>query len=489
MAFSWSLHSQDPIPPAVKNNFTAVTAYDEMWPYLQSLDKRSDLLTMDIIGRSVNGKNLYALMYSATRFGKDRSKIRVLIFAQQHGNEQSGKEAALLLAAELLKPENRYLFDRIDLALVPQVNPDGSELNQRRNANQMDLNRNHLILTEPETMALHALFDRYRFEVTLDVHEYYPYGGDWEKYGYRKNSDVTVGTATNPNVSEKIRKLSDDDYLPYIFRYLHERDFSSFVYCPGGPPELAYIRHSTFDINDGRQSFAIQNTFSFIQEGMNGEDSYLENLRHRAGGQMVGMRGLLEYTWLNCVKIKDLIAAERELLVSGNADRQVSIQSEHASVGSQLVIPLFSYSSKMDTLVRVNDYRPVVRSISDVTRPYGYLIPKGSTELISWARRQSFTINTLKAKEDLRIEQYFIAAVDSIDFEGDTIINPKVSVTEIRESIRFRDYYFLPVSQLNGNLIILALEPKSMLGLATYEKYSHLIQTGKFYPVLRVLKK
>ncbi len=39
-------------------------------------------------------------------------------------NEQSGKEGALLLINELLMPENQYLFDKIDFALVPQMNPD-----------------------------------------------------------------------------------------------------------------------------------------------------------------------------------------------------------------------------------------------------------------------------------------------------------------------------------------------------------------------------
>jgi len=41
----------------------------------------------------------------------------------------------------LLKPENQYLFDRIDLVIVPQMNPDGSEINKRLNGNEADLNR------------------------------------------------------------------------------------------------------------------------------------------------------------------------------------------------------------------------------------------------------------------------------------------------------------------------------------------------------------
>jgi len=205
---SKSTIAQDITSPAFKKNFSAVTTYDELSAFVQELDKSSEMLSLQVIGKSVEGRNLYGLAFSSSKFGKKKSKIKVLIFAQQHGNEQSGKEGALLLAIELLKPENRYLFDNIDLMLVPQVNPDGSEKNQRRNANKIDLNRNHLILTEPESQAIQALFNKYHFEVTMDVHEYTPYGEEWEKAGFRKNSEVTVGTTTNISISQGIRDLS-----------------------------------------------------------------------------------------------------------------------------------------------------------------------------------------------------------------------------------------------------------------------------------------
>ena len=113
-------------------------------PILKQLDAGSELLTVEVSREIGAGKESICDEVLLLGFGKDASKIRVLVFAQQHGNEQSGKEGALLLARELLKPENRYLFDRIDLLLVPQMNPDGAEANKRRNGNDADLNRNHL---------------------------------------------------------------------------------------------------------------------------------------------------------------------------------------------------------------------------------------------------------------------------------------------------------------------------------------------------------
>lgn len=146
--------------PLEKSQFKKLSSYEEMSEYIRTLDEKSGILKVRVIGTSVENRNIYSMEFSKKDIGKDKSKIKVLFFAQQHGNEQSGKEGALLLAKTLIKPEYSYLFDKIDLVLIPQVNPDGSELNKRRNANNMDLNRNHLIMTEPETNALHTFFDK-----------------------------------------------------------------------------------------------------------------------------------------------------------------------------------------------------------------------------------------------------------------------------------------------------------------------------------------
>jgi hypothetical protein len=489
LAFISHAFAQQITTPLEKNNYQKVTSYEELTNFIKQLDEKSDLLTVETIGKSVQGRNLYALKFSSSEFGKDKSKIKVMFHAQQHGNEQSGKESALLLAQTLLKPENKYLFDKIDFVLIPQVNPDGSEANKRRNGNDMDLNRNHLILTEPETMALHRFFDKYLFEVTMDVHEYSPYGGEWEKYGYRKNSDVTLGVTTNPNISEKIRDLSNMEVFPYWAKYVSINNFSSIVYAPGGPPDKEYIRHSTFDINDGRQSFGIQNTLSFIQEGLNGTDNYVENIKHRSEAQMTGMRGMLEYIDLHKSEIKKLVAYERKKLVSGKSNPNVSIQSEHEGNGQKLTLPLLSYSTKKDTVVIVNDYRPDVKSVYDVQKPAGYLIPKKSKELVEWAVKHALTTTEFKHKKGQKIEQYFFKSIDSIDFEREIILNPFIEMKVFESEIVPSDYLFIPTAQLKGNMIVLALEPKSELGLVTYKQYAHLLKVGEMFPVLRVVKK
>jgi hypothetical protein len=471
-----------------KNNYQKLTSYEELTDYIYQLDDKNDFLNVDIIGKSVEGRNLYALKFSNSLFGEDASKIKVLIFAQQHGDEQSGKEGALIFARELLRQQKIYLFDKIDLVLIPQMNPDGSEIDTRFNANGMDLNRNHLILTEPETIAMHKLFDEYLFEVTMDVHEYYPYTEDYLSYGYIKYFDEQVGTTTNPNVSERIRSFSNTEYLQFIRSYLNERNFTFHNYIPGGPPEINLIRYSTYDINDGRQSLGIQNSFSFIQEGKNGKDS-IDNIQRRAEGQASGMMGFLEFVYLNNDKIKSLVNEEREKLTSGEMSDSVAIQMEHVNNGEKLIVSLRSLYSNTDSLITVSDFRPVVKSIYDVERPLGYLIPKSLNELYDWAVRQNLVISDFDITQNQVIQEYFVSKIDSMDFEGDTVVNPEVELKVFRNKIDEQDYYFIPTNHLKNNLIVVALEPKSMLGLVTYKQYNHLLKAGEYFPVLRVVNR
>lgn len=474
--------------PLEIHNFQKTTSYDDLSNYVHQLDETSDLLKVENIGQSVEGRNLFGMYFSATGFGADPSKVKVLIFAQQHGNEQSGKEGVLLLAGELLKPENQYLFSKIDLILVPQVNPDGSEINNRRNGHDMDLNRNHLILTEPETQALHRLFNQYHFEATLDVHEYFPYLDDWKALGFRKNADITVGATTNINISDKIRTYSYKKGLPFLLKFLSDQHFSSCEYLPGGPPEKEYIRRSTFDINDGRQSMGIQNTFSFIQEGKNGTDNLIENIEHRTRGQMTGMLGFLEFVYHNQKKIKNLVEKERAKLVNSSIGNNVAIQMKHVSGGEKLDLPVYFYASNSDSTITVFNYRPKVEAITEVVKPVGYLIPKNQTELISWANRHQLNMYSFDVAENLLLEQYHVFDVDSIDFEGDIVVDPKVDIRNFEIDALENEFVFIPTAQLKGNMIVTALEPKSILGLVTYKEFAYLLQKESPFPVLRVIK-
>jgi len=483
------IYPQNMKTPLEVSNFTKLTSYDELVQYLNELPSWNNELQLKQIAKSAEGRNLYVVKISNSKFGKDKSKIKVLLFCQQHGDEPSGKEGALLLLKDFASGKLDSLLTRMDVMIVPQVNPDGSEKNQRRNGNDADLNRDHLTLVQPETQGLQKLFYKYLPEACMDIHEYGPFSESWIKYGYIKNIDEQVGTLTNPNISKAIRDYSEKKYIPYIKKYFNKRNFSFQEYILGGPPEVELIRYSTFDINDGRQNPGILGSFSFIQEGLNNsKDNQVENIKRRSFGQKTGMLGFLKFIYLHKDKIKSMVRRERKKLIKNNVSNKVAIQMDHVKNGEKLKLHLLSLYSNKDTVITVNDFRPVVKSLYDVERPSGYLVPKNLKEIIDWADRQSVKYFNYKKREGDKIEQYYISRIDSMNFEGDTIVNPAVEVKEIPNSLSEGDYIFIPTKQLDNNMIVTALEPKSELGLVTYKSFEHLLKIGENYPILRVVK-
>ena len=82
-----------------------------------------------IIGTSIQGRPLEAF-----RMG-DPKGTTVVVIGVIHGNEDAG----LLITDQLVTMD---IPKGINLWVVPTVNPDGTALNQRGNANSVDLNRN-----------------------------------------------------------------------------------------------------------------------------------------------------------------------------------------------------------------------------------------------------------------------------------------------------------------------------------------------------------
>ena len=162
--------------------------------YLAPLVESSETVRMRSIGTSVSGKTISALFFSKDEvFASQRDKRPVvMIIVEQHGDEPSSKEAAMIVTRRLLH-EDSDLLDKLALILVPQVNPDGSDEGTRRNTNDMDLNRNHVVLSEPESNAVHQLFLDWMPEVTLDVHEYNAILKTWTEAGYIKDADEMLG--------------------------------------------------------------------------------------------------------------------------------------------------------------------------------------------------------------------------------------------------------------------------------------------------------
>ena len=83
-----------------------------------------------VIGKSQRGRPI-----RAWRIGSRKAKRKVVVLAAMHGNELAPRR----ILHSLRKRRN---IRRVDMWIVPTVNPDGARRHRRKNARGVDLNRN-----------------------------------------------------------------------------------------------------------------------------------------------------------------------------------------------------------------------------------------------------------------------------------------------------------------------------------------------------------
>ena len=470
--------------PAQHHNFLLPSGYEEMREFLEQAAEKSPLLSLEVFGQSVEGRDLFVMKAGQEDQNPDGEKLRILIFAQQHGNEQSGKEAALLLITGIANGRHNGWFKQVELWIVPQLNPDGSENNERRNADGIDMNRDHVVMQSPEVRALHDLFHAFMPHVTVDVHEYFPFSEEWEDFGAFKQFDVQAGIITNPNLPEEIRKYSEEVVLPGLENKLKAGGYTFHNYMVGPAPDEGPTRHSTVDIDDGRQGFGVLGSMSFIFEGLNGRDRYVDSLQRRSESQARAMRALIEIVKQGREKIIPMVERSRQELIAGG-NETIAIRMDHFPGDKPLQLLLKSSETGQDTLVRIKNYHPVVKPTFSIDRPRAYLVPRSDSLLMRFLRNHRIEYSDI-FEDPEGVFAYKVVEKKRSEDEGLENYFPEVMKIPFTENNLARDYLLVPVEQLHSHFLVLTLEPQSQIGLVQYRLFEHLLKENNLFPVLRV---
>lgn len=477
-------YAQQFTTPLVKNQYHSLSCSTGIMHFLDSLQQVNENLRLDTAGFSVTGKPVPLLSFRITADPTEEDKKPfIFMFAQQHGNEPSGKEGLLLLIEDLAQGRLNNVLDSVNLLLMPQVNPDGGDLHQRRNANNIDLNRDHLLMRAPETRAVERVFEKYRPVVSVDIHEYYPYSDSWEAFGYQRDFDIQVGTLTNPNISDSLIDCQRAKVLPYIEKHLTRMGYSFFEYTLGHFPSGERLRHSTTDINDGRQSIGITNTMTFIVEGMNGRDS-THRIRERALSQYETAKAIAAFSAQNITAIAALVDRERKAITETKTD-SVIIRQDHFDSEDILEYPLKSVKTGKDTVFRVDNFHNEIKALLKVKAPRGYLIRKTDSTLVDLMRNNHFIFEEYQRKRSDVILGKQILEMNRKKNEG--LLTPfPMLMDKFLNKLDPKKYYIVPTNQLRKYKIIIAFEPRSMFGIGFYEEFSEYMQKNKLFPAIRV---
>ena len=122
--------------------------------------------SFELVGKSVLEKPIYQYLVGS-------GKTKVFMWSQMHGNESTTTKAVfdfinLLHSDEKIGIELRKQFT---FCILPMVNPDGAEVYTRENANNIDLNRDSVDLSQPESRILRKVFDSFKPNFCFNLHD------------------------------------------------------------------------------------------------------------------------------------------------------------------------------------------------------------------------------------------------------------------------------------------------------------------------------
>ena len=115
-----------------------------------------------IIGHSTSGLPIY-------RIHMGTGSTKVLMWSQMHGNESTTTKSLLDLLRFL--NTNPDWLDNLQLSIIPILNPDGAKAYTRVNANQVDLNRDAIDLSQVESRVLREEFDQFLPDYAFNLHD------------------------------------------------------------------------------------------------------------------------------------------------------------------------------------------------------------------------------------------------------------------------------------------------------------------------------
>jgi hypothetical protein len=122
------------------------------------------------LGKSVLGKSISALDWGT-------GSTKVMLWSQMHGNESTATMALFDLFNFLEGQGDRHqelrelLRSQLQLKFIPMLNPDGAEAFKRRNALDIDLNRDAISQISPEAVILKKARDDFEPDFGFNLHD------------------------------------------------------------------------------------------------------------------------------------------------------------------------------------------------------------------------------------------------------------------------------------------------------------------------------
>ena len=487
------------ITTPVKSNYQKTSTYAEVMSYIEALQRRSDLLHLEYMATSKEGKKIPVVVIANPRVtspeeAKKSGKPVMYIQGNIHSGEVEGKEIVQQLMRDILLGDKKHLLDNQILIFAPIYNTDSNdkmkqgrrpsqedspvEVGIRANSQGLDLNRDGIKMEAFETNGLiQNVLNKWNPEMLVDLHTT---NGTWHGYGityapsyhyagekapYDFTWDVLL-----PEVTEKIDKNYKVKIGPYGYYSTRQ----------GWPPTSIYTynHHPRYIVNQ----MGLRNKVGILSEAFAHDRLY-----ERMNGTYGFVAEILEFTHKNGEEMAAINAkAEKDAIdnVLNNAGKvkkgvrfkMVALEKKIANYRTYDYIPYtnkegkksYIRSGKIIDVPNVANLSKFDATIS-TTLPRGYYLPKSMKPIVDHLRKQGIKVTELKKRKKVTGAVFMIDELKNATrkFEGHNMATVTGKYMSKTSTFKKGDFW-VDMAQPLTNLAFYTLEPQSDDGLVSW---------------------
>jgi hypothetical protein len=437
----------------------------EMTLFLHALAASHEDAQVETWGYSVKGQPLTALRLHRCQGDGGASKLRVLLVGSQHGaSEAAGGEALLVLARQCLHGDLQHLLDSMDLYVLPNANPDGRDADSSKNANDVNLNRDYVLLSQPESRALDKALARIQPHVVLDAHESAALKRkSLGLEGYMTTFDVQLDSANNPGVTEEIQGFCDASILQPFLDAIARGGLQAQRYIKEIGSTRQPLTHGGITARVFRNKAGLTGALSFLLETRmdpkGGVYPTFRNIQVRRSKQLFCIRQFLE---LLRVKASDVLGHCEKHRLSHLASHYVLhadfVEHPHEPITR---LPLRRLDTLEITEIEFVNHRHL-RLHAPIELPQFYYVADHLDWMAHMLHRHSLVFARLEEECSVDVEVLILPRIDSDEDAALTVVTARRRVLLPRGSLR------VPVGQARGLLLPQLLELQSTSSFFAY---------------------
>lgn len=448
---------------AEQASFERHTSHDELMQFLYDVQGRSDRMRVRALATTDDGRTMPLVMLGApptatpgTAFFSGRPLV--FITGNVHGGERAGREGTLQLIRELALGSEQALLERVNVLIVPSLNPDGAERRTRTNSMGYDMNRDFIVAESPEISAIvEEVLTQWWPDVYVDVHN----GG---AYPY----NLTYQATLHPSADQDLVAFARGPMHDAVKAHLETKGMRLYWYS--GP---------RLNEETGEWSWQTTPPWARKQHSYGGLQNMVTllfeipgrwSLREQADNAREGLIGLLHFVADNAQDVRStVVEARRRTLQAPAAEVVVDVEESAYPQTEQFVV----MEQGQERLVTGTN-RTLFIAARTRARPEAYAFDGNLHDIADLLRRHAIEVERLVAEASLPVERF---RLDSIAWEPapyQNHLNANATVTTVPETRTLPEgTYLVRMNQNGARLIAELFEPDTDDSLVLWNFLDH----------------